>query len=64
MKLTIGEAAKIMDVSPQFLRLSLQQGCFPFGVATKKRQWSYYINAKRFYAYMEAQDYYTSAGQL
>ncbi|MFA7136195.1 MAG: hypothetical protein WC125_10110 [Bacteroidales bacterium] len=52
-KLTVIEAAEIMDVDPQFLRIALQQGRFSeFGVAVKMRRWVYYINAERFHAYM------------
>lgn len=50
-KLTVPEAAAIMGVTPQFLRLALQQGRFPFGTAVKMRRWAYYINAQRFYEY-------------
>ena len=52
-KLTVVEAAAIMDVDPQFLRIALQQGRFSeFGVAVKMKRWSYYINAERFYDYL------------
>lgn len=51
-KLTIPEAAKIMDVDPQFLRIALQQGRFPFGTAVKMKRWAYYINPKQFYDYL------------
>ena len=55
-KLTVPEAAKIMGVTPMFLRLGLRRKEFPFGVAIQGKRWSYYINANRFRAYMEAQD--------
>jgi len=56
-KLTVVEAAAIMDVDPQFLRIALQQGRFPFGTAVKMRgRFSYYINAKRFYDYLAGLD--------
>ena len=56
-RLSVVSAAEIMDVDPQFLRLGLQQGCFPFGVAVKmKKRWAYYINADRFYAYLRGED--------
>ena len=51
-KLTIPQAAKLMDVDPQFLRIALQQGRFPFGAAVKMKRWAYYINAKKFYDYL------------
>lgn len=55
-KLTVVEAAAIMDVDPQFLRLALQQGRFPFGTAVRFKRWSYYINAERFYQYLKGEE--------
>jgi hypothetical protein len=52
-KLTVVEAAKIMGVTPQFLRLGLQQHRFPFGEAVKMKRWSYYINAEKFQRWMK-----------
>ena len=44
-KFSVEQAAKIMGVSPMFLRLGLRRGEFPFGVAIKfEKQWRYYIN--------------------
>lgn len=51
-KLTIKQAAAIMGVTPQFLRLGLQQGRFPFGTAVKFKRWAYYINPAKFYEYL------------
>lgn len=51
-KITVPEAAAIMGVTPQFLRLALQQGRFTFGTAVKFKRWSYYINEKKFYEYL------------
>ena len=53
--LTISEAAAILGVTPQFLRLGLQQDRFPFGTAVKFRRWAYYINSERFCAYIRQQ---------
>ena len=56
-KLTVPEAAAIMGVTPQFLRMGLRHGKFPFGVAVKmKKRWAYYISADRFYAYLRGED--------
>ena len=56
-KLTVPEAAAIMGVTPQFLRIALQQERLPFGTAVKmKKRWAYYVNARRFFAYLEAED--------
>lgn len=56
MEISVPEAAKIMEVDPQFLRLALQQNKYPFGVAVKHRRWAYHINTERFIAYMRAAD--------
>ena len=56
-KITVNEAARMMGVNPRFLQMGLQYQRFPFGTAVKgERRWSYYINANRFQAYMEARD--------
>lgn len=52
-KLTVKQAAKIMGVSPQFIRIGLQTGRLPFGTAVKmSSRWTYYINKKEFFAYI------------
>ncbi len=52
-KITVPEAAALMNVDPQFLRNALQQNKFDFGVAVKMRKkWSYYINSHKFYDYI------------
>lgn len=51
-KISIPKAAAIMGVTPQFLRLGLQQGKFPFGVAVKMRRWAYFIKPDEFRKYM------------
>lgn len=57
MKLSVEEAAKIMQVSPQFLRLTLQREGLPFGIAMKfESQWRYYINKIRFEKWMAGED--------
>lgn len=54
--MTVPEAAKIMGVSPQFLRLGIQEGSFPFGVAVKfSKKWSYYINPAAFEKYIRGE---------
>jgi len=45
-KLTVPEAAAIMGVTPQFLRMGLRHGKFPFGTAVKFKRWSYYIQRR------------------
>lgn len=44
------DAAGLMGVGKETVRLGLQQGVFPWGYAVKTGEcrWSYFINAKRF----------------
>ena len=48
----VNEAARIMGKSPQFIRIGLQRGLLPFGVAFKtderNEQYDYYISPKKF----------------
>lgn len=53
--LTVAEAADIMGVTTQFLRIALQRGIFSFGIAqhlkgTKK--YTYYINKNKLIEYV------------
>ena len=50
IKLSVEEAAKLMDVSPQFIRIGLQRGVFPWGYAVQVsgRRYSYFINRAKF----------------
>lgn len=52
VNITIKQAAEIMDVTPQFLRVALQQGRFPFGAGVEMGNWVYYVNTTRFIKYM------------
>ncbi len=63
-KLTVDEVADIMDCTPQFIRVALQQGLFEFGVAVKtsSNRYTYYINAHQFYTYMGMEDRVNVAG--
>lgn len=50
-KITIEEASKLMGVSPQFVRVGLQQGKLPFGYAVQIRKggrWTYFISKQKF----------------
>lgn len=52
-RISVIEAAKIMGVSPTFVRLSLQAKELPFGHAKKmSSKWTYYISPKLFYEYV------------
>lgn len=52
MKLSIKEAAKLMNKSEQFVRIGLQRNLLPFGVAIKtSSKYTYYISGKKFSEY-------------
>lgn len=53
-RVTIKEAAKILDIPEQCLRIGLQQGRFPFGHAIKssERRYTYYIHKNRLDTYL------------
>jgi len=55
-KISVSEAAAIMQIHPQALRIGLQRGQFNFGVAIKRKRWVYWICTERFLAYMKALD--------
>ena len=46
-RITTAEAAAILNVSPQFVRIGLQQEKLPIGTAVKMSgRWTYHISAK------------------
>lgn len=55
----VEEAAKRLEMNPQTLRLALQQGLFPFGVAVKtsENRYTYKIFATRLELYLKGKDY-------
>lgn len=55
----VENAAKRLGMSPQTLRLALQQRLFPFGeaVKTSEHRYTYFICEERLNAYLEARDY-------
>jgi len=57
-KLSVERAAAEMGVTPQFLRMGLRAGKFPFGTAVQMPggRWSYYINATRLERYLAGTD--------
>lgn len=56
-RITIKQAAEIMGKSEQFVRIGLQRGLLPFGVAVKKSTtYSYYISPRQFYEYVGMQE--------
>ena len=50
-KMTIGEAAELMGVSKQFVRVGLQKGIFPWGYAVQvsSERYTYFISRQKFY---------------
>ena len=40
----VADAAKLMGVSEQFIRIGLQRNTLPIGHAVKLKQWVYYIS--------------------
>nr|WP_302597642.1 hypothetical protein [uncultured Cellulosilyticum sp.] len=57
-KITVAEAAKRMGKAPQFVRICLQRGLLPIGIATKtgKKNWNYYISPKLLDEYVGKDD--------
>lgn len=49
-KLTISEAADLMGVSEQFVRVGLQRGVFPWGYAIQvsSTRYTYFISKQKF----------------
>ena len=47
-RLSVEDAAKLMGVTGQFIRVGLQQGVLPFGYAVKRKRWMYYISPAKF----------------
>lgn len=50
------EAAELLHKSPQFIRVALQQGILPIGVAVKvsEKRWNYHISRKKLEEYIGA----------
>lgn len=59
MSLSVIEAAKIMGVSPQFIRLGLQQERLPIGVAiqSSEHRWVYDVREHLVKQYMGEEAY-------
>ena len=54
--ISLPEAAKMMGVPPQLLRVGLQQQKFPWGVAIKmKKNYAYYINKQQFMKWLRGE---------
>ena len=53
-RITIEEAARMMEVTPMFLRLAIRKGLFDFGECLQQTgtRYTYYINRARFLRYL------------
>lgn len=53
MILKVSECAKLLGKSEQFVRIGLQRGVLPFGVAIKmSSKWTYHISDTKVYDYL------------
>lgn len=55
---SIKEAARLLNISQQMLRIGLQQNAFPFGVAIKIKdssKYTYYINRNQLNQYLKSE---------
>lgn len=51
--MTVSECARLLDKSPQFVRIGLQRGVLPFGTAIKmSSKWTYHISEAKVYEYL------------
>jgi len=52
--MTVTECARLLNKSPQFVRIGLQQGLLPFGVALKINgdKYTYHISEAKVYEYL------------
>lgn len=52
-KMSVKEASSLLGKSPEFVRVGLQRGLLPFGIAVKiSSRWSYHISPNLFYEYL------------
>ena len=53
-RMSIDEAAKVLDCTKQFLRVALQRGVYDFGVAIKMsgNRYTYYVNRDKLMNYV------------
>ena len=52
-RVSVEQAAKILGVSPQFVRVAMQQGALPIGVCIKMSSvWTYHICPEKLRQYL------------
>lgn len=53
--MSVNECARLLNKSPQFVRIGLQRGILPFGYAIKmSSKWTYHISDAKVYEYLGA----------
>lgn len=53
MRITVSQAADLMNVSPQFIRIGLQKGTLPIGSAVKmSSRWTYHVSPELLKKYL------------
>ena len=58
-RITVKQAAEILNVTPQFVRIGIQRGWLPIGSAVKlpkSTQWTYLIPRERLETYLRGND--------
>lgn len=56
-RVKIREAAALLGVSEQYIRIGIQRGWLPIGTCVKlSNKWTYHIPRERLVAYMEGRD--------
>lgn len=56
-RVKIKEAAELLGVSQQFIRIGMQRNQLPIGTAVKMSSvWTYYVSRDRLNAYLEGKD--------
>ena len=59
--LKVEDCAKEMNCSPQFLRVCLQEGKVPFGLAVRmSEKWTYWIDEAMFWRWLKGGKVYES----
>ena len=56
--MSVAEAAELMGVSKDYIRIGLQRGLLPFGTAVKmSNRYTYFISANQLFKYLGIDDY-------
>lgn len=56
--MSVAEAAELMGVSKDYVRIGLQRGLLPFGTAVKmSNRYTYYISANQLFKYLGVDNY-------